>query len=34
MGNEISQFCECKEIKDIFNPDLEDVNKYLFIDKF
>ena len=31
MGNEISQFCECKEIKDIFNPDLEDVNKYLFI---
>ena len=27
MGNEISEFCNCKEINDAFNPNLEDVNK-------
>ena len=31
MGNEISQFCDCKEIRDAFNPSLEDVNKYNFL---
>ena len=27
FGNEISEFCNCKEINDAFNPNLEDVNK-------
>jgi len=26
MGNETNQFCNCKEIKDLFNPDMEEVN--------
>ena len=30
MGTEISQFCDCKEIKDAFNPNLEDV-KIIFL---
>jgi len=25
MGNDINNFCNCKEISDAFNPDLEDV---------
>lgn len=32
MGNEISELCNCKEINDAFNPNLEDVNSiYLII---
>jgi len=26
MGADIKNFCNCKEIKDAFNPELEDVN--------
>jgi len=25
MGNDINNFCNCKELRDVFNPDLEDV---------
>jgi hypothetical protein len=32
MGNNIDKFCNCKEIKDAFNPELEDV-KILFLYK-
>lgn len=29
MGNEVTQFCSgCKDLKEAFNPDLEDVNNY------
>ena len=28
MGNEFIQYCDCKAIKEAFNPDLEDV-KYI-----
>ena len=27
MGNDINNFCNCKEIADAFNPSLEDVIK-------
>ena len=30
MGNEANEFCNCKEIKEIFNPDNEEVNKNMF----
>ena len=26
MGGDIKNFCNCKELKDAFNPELEDVN--------
>jgi hypothetical protein len=26
MGANINKFCNCKELKDALNPDLEDVN--------
>ena len=26
MGSNIDNFCNCKELRDVFNPELEDVN--------